>query len=170
MSVSTLQQQRDEAVHAWLLAHPGATAREIAVGVFGEVEGLTGRTKAYMIGYHTLIDLEGVGAVRRERFDGLDRWTAVEGAHLPERQVRGRPPSGKMPRRLQSLIPWVVVHLTEAQHLTLIGVLNDACADDPLDIELRELRATVRGAAAKHIPINRAAIPRSPTCDDAAAE
>lgn len=163
MADATMQSERDAAVHSWLANNGPATAREIAIALFGEVPGLTGRTRCYMIAYHHLRALEDAGAVKRERLldpsvprgHQADQWSHVPGAALPVRAQRGRPPSGKALRRQLSLDRWVVLHFTEAQQLALLGVLNDACADDPLDIELRALRATVRAAMPVHTLVGR---------------
>lgn len=135
---------RLDAIHTALVEHGPCCVRELAVLVFGETPGETGRTPPYMLAYGGLRELENLGRVRRTRTVVamhintrapvvLDLWEAQQGE--PPRQ-----------RESAELAPARRLVLTHRMHLVLLGVLNDACIDDPTDIEVRQLRNSVKAA------------------------
>ncbi len=135
-------------VFDFLKSVEAATAREVAVAVFGEEAGITGRSKAYMRSYNWLRSLECDGAVTRVRVDladgprgcKVDYWSAVPDAVVEPRPMLTPPALWSERRPSKRPMEWRHIRLSERMWLTLLGVLNDACIDDPTDIALRKLR------------------------------
>lgn len=146
MAGSEIEHARTVAVLAYLNAHGPAPVTVIAEHLFGAEGDEVARGRAYQLAYNACRTLESQGAATRERVQNphsphrRDEWSAVPGAEV--RAV----PERRMPM-------YRTIRLRERWWEMLLGVLNDACIDDPSDIDLRKLRNIVKSATRTGGPI-----------------